>query len=157
MKKLIAFASLLLLAGCISMPKPPEVKYHIHETVKQSPQTVVDDIGTKYQVFNATEHTYDVNYDNTPKPLGIWQKFCNWLAGLSILGLCGLVAGFVFAPAATVTFLLRRYWAFKKALTQTVHAIDEAKAVESSAELKAALSANHDNDTKQLIDDIKRA
>lgn len=164
MKKFVfALPVLMFLTGCgplfpaLNLPKPPDIKYNIHETTSQKPIVGQTATGEVITFQNATEHVYDVNVERHDVPLTMWQKFCNWLSGFGILAILALVAGMVLAPGGTILFLYNKYSSWKKALTQTVAAIEETKVVDNSAPVKAALASNQDNDTKKLIDDIKRS
>ncbi len=160
---IIFVLGLLCLQGCgtllpaIHTPNPPSISYNIHETTSQKPVIGTTAKGEVVTFQNSNEHVYDIGFTKEEKPLTIWQKFCNWLSGFSILSIILLVGGLFLFPTATGTFIFQRYSAAKKALTQVVTAIDDAKAVQANTTLKEKLSSTMDNDSKKIVDDILRS
>lgn len=164
MKRVFALIILVLsLSGCgaisfpqLNAPKPPEQVYKYHQTITTEPRVVQTNDKGQSVVFTAQTQTVDVNYDRKDKPLSWWQRFCNWLGNIGMLGLVGLIVALVIAPGGTMLWLWKQYMKFKKAFTQTVDAIDESKAVQTNVNLKTALSAKQDNDVKALVDDLQQ-
>lgn len=162
MRKIALLLLVLGTAGCgalqfptINAPKPPEQVYKYSQTIEKQPQVVQTPDGKSY-VWESQKQTVDVNYEKKEKPLSWWQRFCNWLGNLGIIGILLLVGALVIAPGGTMMFLWKKYQQFRKAFTQTVKAIDDAKAVETNPALKQSLSARQDNSVKALVDDIQQ-
>lgn len=139
----------------LNAPKPPDQVYKYSSTIEKEPKVVQTPDG-KSIVWEAQKQTVDVNYERKDKPLSWWQRFCNWLGNWGIISILALIAALVIAPGGTMLWLWRQYMKFKKAFTQTVKAIDESKAVETTPTLKASLSSHQDNSVKALVDDIQQ-
>lgn len=149
------------LSGCsllqfpqLNAPKPPQTTYKYNETFAKNPTAVA--IGDKIVVVEAQSRTVTAGYELVEKPLNFWQRFCNWLASWSIIAV--LIVGVSLALGFTgpAVWLLARFNTFKKTTKQLVRGIAESKAVENNPELGNKLSAMLDNDSKKLIDDIRR-
>lgn len=161
-KVILICLALAGLSGCgflnfptLNAPKPPDQIYQYHQTIEKQPQVVQTAEG-KAVVWEAQKQTFDVNYERKDKPLSFWQRICNWLANLGILGIVGVLAGLFFAPAGTIAWLLGIKNKFQKAFTQTVKAIDQSQAVAQHPGLKSALSRIQDSDVKAMVDDIQQ-
>ena len=168
----LAIFAIFFLVGCgsifpnINPPKTPDTVYSYDQSMSKVPSAVIVE-GGKIAVVESQEQRVSINLSKKEKPLSLWQRFCNWLGNLGFISIIALAAGMILAPAGTLTFLTNWYMKFrkavdehrrtKKALAQTVKAIDAANALEATPGLRAALSSEHDQETKILIDDIKRA
>ncbi len=157
----IILAMCLLLTGCagvrlprLATPKKPETVYSWSERTRTTPKAVV--VGNKVVVVEESEKTLHVGLEQTPRKLTFGQRIGNWISGLGILGILLLIAGFILAPAATMGFLVKFLFKWKRALRETVLAVKEAKAIDKNAELKNLLAAKQSNSTKKIVDDIKR-
>ena len=150
-----------LLSGCsllqfpqLNAPKPPETSYQYNETFEKNPTAVV--AGGKVIVVENQSRTVTAGYVHQQKELSFWQRFCNWLAGWSLITVLIVFGCLAFGITGPAMWLWSRLQMFKKTTVQIVKAIDEAKIIEKDAELKSKLSATLDNDSKRLVDDIKR-
>ncbi len=163
MRYLILLVLSLTLSGCgllnfplLNAPKPPDQVYSYHQTIEKEPKVIQAADGKSY-VWEGQRQEVNVNYERKDKPLSWWQRLCNWLGNLGLLGILALLAGLVLAPAGTIGLLWKQYLKWKKALTQTVWALEETKVIDNSPQVKTALATSHDTETKKLIDDIKRS
>ena len=160
MKKFIIFAiCLALLSGCSWLsPFAGNTKSAQRDyskmTSDESYQAPAFVNGRTVVLNNRIKKT-EVNRTNKEIPLNVWQKFCRWLGNLSVLIVLVVVGGLFAGTTAPLMFLWSRYQTFRKALTQTVSAIEKSKAVDKDPELKNALSSGHDASTKTLISSIK--
>lgn len=153
----------LLVSGCgflnfpsLNAPKPPDQVYNYRQDITTEPRVVQIDEQGRSVVFTAQHQSIEVGYERKDKPLSWWQRLCNWLGNLGIFGILVLLASLFIAPAGTLGWIWKQYQKYKKAMTQTVWAIEESKAVDNN-QVKAALASNHDNETKKLVDDIRRS
>ncbi len=163
MKRILLLGLVLLLSGCgtisfpsMNSPKAPDQVYKYRQTINTEPRIVQTNEKGRSVVFTAQSQTIDVGYEKTEKPLSAWQKFCNWLSGLGLLGMVALVLCLFFFPGATIGFLWKKYNNVKTAFKQTVKGIDDSGAVKDSPALAAALSSAQDAKTKALVDDIQQ-
>ena len=161
MRGILIFFMILFLSGCglinfpkLNAPPAPDTTYQYEQTFERNPTAVVS--GDKIVVVEAQKQTVTAGFVQKEKKLSWWQRFCNWLGNLGLIGIMLIVAGLFFAPAGTMSFLFARYGKFKKALQQTVAGIKESGAVDKDPTLKESLSSRQDSDTKMLIDDIRR-
>lgn len=152
----------VLFSGCsllqfpqLNAPKPPEQIYDYHTSIEKQPQ-VVQVADGKSVVWESQKQTVDVGYSKKQEPLSWWQRFCNWLANWSILGIVGLGIALFVAPAATIAWLKAEADKFKTAFTQTVKGLDKSEVVKNSPAVAAALSSAQDASTKALVDDIQQ-
>ena len=163
MKKIIAFTIIIFfLMGCSAIrlpslvtPKKPETVYNWNEKTTSKPKAVV--CNGKVVVVEETEKTLQVGLEQTTQKLTFAQRIGNWISGLGILGIILLIIGLVLAPGATMGFLVKTLFKWKKAFKETVVAIKEAKTVDENATLKNALADKQSLETKKLVDDIKRS
>lgn len=163
MRNLMLLGLVILLAGCgtlnfptINAPKPPEQVYKYHQTINTEPRVVQTNAKGESVVFTAQQQVVDVNYDNKEKPLSFWQKLCNWLANLSILGIIGLVVFFFVAPASFLAFIVNEKNKIETAFKQTVQGIDKSGVIATTPALAQALSSTQDAATKAMVDDIQQ-
>lgn len=152
---------LLLLTGCagipfpkITTPKKPETVYSWQERIKTKPHAVV--YNDKVVIVEETEKTLAVGLQRTIQRLTVAEKLGNWISGLSIVGFLILIVCLILAPGATLGFLVKAFFKWKRALRETVSAIKESKAVDKDTELKKSLKATQSLSTKKLVDTIKR-
>lgn len=139
----------------LTTPKKPETVYNWNETLKTTPKAVITN--GKIVVVEETEKTLTVGLEQASQKLTFAQRIGSWISGLGILGIILLIAGLVLAPGATMGFLVKTLFKWKKAFKETVVAIKEAKTVDENATLKNALLDKQSLGTKKLVDDIKRS
>ena len=160
----ILYISILLLfiTGCsaialpkLTTPKKPETIYNWNETSRTTPKAVITN--GKVVVVEETERILSIGLEQTPRKLSFAQKIGNWISSLSIIGVILLIAGLILAPGATLGFLVKTLFKWKKAFRETVIAIKEAKAIDEDPDLKNALKDKQSLETKKLVDDIKRS
>ena len=162
MKKLILlFLVCFLFQGCsllkfpnLNAPKPPQTTYHYNETFSKNPIAVA--IGDKIVVVEQQSRTVTAGYIHTAPKVSGWQRFCNWIGGWSIIIVIIVLGCLAFGITGPAMFVWNRYRTFKKTTTQLIRAIGESKAVDSNPELKGKLGSMLDNDSKKVIDNIKR-
>ena len=162
MKKLFVLLMLaIVLGGCsllkfpaLNAPPPPDTTYQYNETFKKNPVAVAVD--GKIVVVENQERTVNAGYVNKEKPLSFWQRFCNWLAGWSLITVVTVGGCLAFGITGPALWLYQRFLVLRKTTKQMVRAIAEAKAVETQPELKNKLSSMLDTDSKKLVDDIRR-
>ena len=162
MNKIIVLTLMLgFLLGCapitfpkLSTPKKPETVYNWQEKTSTRPKAVV--CGDKIVVVEDTDRTLQVGLETTPQKLSFIQKIGNWLSGLSFIAFLALIACLVLAPGATLAWVVKIAFKWKKAFRETVVAIKEAKAVEKNPELKNTLNAKQSVETKKIVDEIRR-
>jgi hypothetical protein len=161
MKPAILLVLVLGLSGCsllrfpeLNAPKPPQTTYKYNETFAKNPTAVA--IGDKIVVVEAQSRTVTAGYEVVEKPLSFWQRLMNWIGGWSLITIIIVLGSMALGFTGPAVWLLARFNTFKKTTKQLVRGIAEAKAVESNPELKNKLSAMLDNDSKKLIDDIRR-
>ena len=165
MNRLYIYAISILLffiTGCsaialpkLTTPKKPETVYNWNERISTKPKAVV--CNGKVVVVEETEKTLQVGLEQTPQKFTFSQRIGNWISSLSIIGILLLIAGLVLAPGATLGFLVKTLFKWKKAFKETVIAIKEAKAVDENIVLKNALADKQSLETKKLVDNIKRS
>lgn len=159
-KGLLLLVMAVALGGCSWLhPFSGNVKAAVTDYSKSNSEIKLQEVGEingKAVILNSSKKTSDVNRKVEEKQLNGWQKFTRWLGNLSILTVLVCVGGLLAGTTAPVMFLYKAYLRFKKGFVQTVHAIDEAKAVENNPVLKAALSSKQDSDVKALVDDIQQ-
>lgn len=158
---MLFFLIIILLSGCsllnfpeLNAPPKPETTYKYEESFEKNPTAVV--AGDKIVVVEQQIRTVKAGFVNQEKQLNFWQRFCNWLAGWSILTVAVVGGCLAFGIGGPAIWLAARFQTFRKTTKQVVRAIGEAKAVEKDPELKNKLSAMLDTDSKKLIDDLKR-
>lgn len=161
MKKLILLIP--LLCGCgmlkfpvLNAPKPPQTVYNYEQTSKASPQIIQTPDGKAY-VWEEKSQRVSAGFDSKEEPLSFWERFCNWLAGWSLITVLvvggSLAAGFT-GPAI---WLYNRYITFKNTAKKIVKSIEDSKALQVNQELKSNLSANLDTNEKKVVDDLRRS
>lgn len=153
---------LIFMAGCapisfpkLPTPKKPETVYNWNEKTTTKPKAVV--YGDKIVVVEETERTLQVGLETTPQKLSFSQRIGGWISGLSFIAFLGLIVCLVLAPGATLAWLVKLLFKWKKAFKETVVAIKEAKAVDKDPELKNILNAKQSIETKKIVDEIRRA
>ena len=151
----------IFIQGCgligfpkLNAPPAPDTTYTYEQTFEKNPTAVVS--GNKIVVVENQRQTVTAGYTKKDKPLSWWQRFTNWLGNLGFLVVGGFLIALFVTNGGIILTLWNKYTKFKMGLTQTVKAIEEAKALEKDEDLKNALSSKHDNSTKMLIDDIRR-
>ena len=160
MKKIIMISAVVLvLSGCagipfpkITTPKKPETVYNWREEVTTKPRAIIAD--NKAYVVEETKKTLQVGLENTPRKLTLGEKIGNWFSGLSLLAIIALVVGLVLCPGATLAWLVKLLFKWKRAMRETVAAIKEAKATENT-ELHNALKDKQSVETKKIVGQIK--
>lgn len=160
MKKIIIILWVsLLLSGCagipfpkITTPKKPETVYNWREEVTRKPRAIITD--DKTYVVEEVKKTLQVGLETTPRKLSLGEKIGNWFSGLSVLAIIALVVGLVLCPGATLAWLVKLLFKWKRAMRETVAAIKEAKAVEN-IELHNALKDKQSVETKKIVGQIK--
>lgn len=161
MKKIVLLLAVAMLSGCslmrfpeLNAPKPPQTTYKYNETFAKNPTAVA--IGDKIVVVEAQSRTVTAGYEVVEKPLSFWQRFCNWLGSWSLIAVILVFGSLALGFTGPALWFVARFNTFKKTTKQLVRGIAEAKAVEANPELRNKLSAMLDNDSKKLIDDIRR-
>ena len=162
MKKIITIAVLLFfVSGCaaipfpkLTTPKKPETVYNWNETTRTTPKAIVFD--GKVVVVEETEKTLQVGLDTTPAKLSFLQRIGNWISGLSLIGFLILIACMILAPGATLAWVVKLLFKWKRAFKETASAIKEAKSVEKDADLRNTLSSKQSTVTKKIVDELKR-
>lgn len=158
--KILILFSYLFVLGCsggglfASASRNAETSFNQSKS-EEKYQNVIE-VSGKPIILQNYKKTSDINRVRQEKELNPWQKFCRWIANLSILAVVVSVGGLFMGTTAPIVWIWTRYQKFRKALSQTVQAIEKSNAVNKDTDLKAALSTTHDNDTKMLIDDIRR-
>ena len=160
MKKIIIIsAAVLLLSGCagipfpkITTPKKPETVYNWREEVTRKPRAIITD--DKTYVVEETKKILQVGLETTPGRLTLGEKIGNWFSGLGVLAIIALVVGLVLCPGATLAWLIKLLFKWKRAMRETVAAIKESKAIEN-AELHNALKDKQSVETKKIVGQIK--
>ena len=160
-KYIVLFIMLVSFCGCSALklptlvtPKKPETVYNWEEKITNKPKAVICD--GKVVVVEETEKTLTVGLEQTTPKLSFAQKLGNWISGLSIIGILALIAGLILAPGATLAWLVKLLFKWKKAFKETVVAIKESKAVDNNPELKNTLASKQSLSTKKIVDNIKR-
>lgn len=161
MKKiLLIFIVCLLLTGCASIPFPkittpkkPETVYNWQEEITTKPKAII--VNGRTYVLEETKKTLQVGLETTPKKLTLGQKIGNWFSGLSMLAIIALIIGLIFFPGATLAWLVKLLFRWKRAMKQTVSAIKESRAIEKNGTLHNALSSKQCADTKKIVGQIK--
>lgn len=163
MKRLMLLGLVVLLSGCgtisfpsLNAPKPPDTVYNYHQQISTEPRVVSTNEKGQSVVFTAQTQSVDVGYTKVEKPLTFWQRLCNWLAGLSILGILALVVFFFIAPTTVIGWLLSEKNKIQTAFKQTVQGIDKSGAISTTPALATALSSTQDAATKAMVDDIQQ-
>lgn len=158
---MIQLCLVIFLGGCsalkfpnINPPNPPQTMYNYEQSFTKNPTAVVVD--GKTVVVENQEQNVRINYQKQQEKLSWWKRFTNWLGSLGMIAVVLIIIGIFVAPGATIGFLFNSFRKTKKALRQTVRAIDESKAVNTDNGLKLALLSNQDTDTKRVIDTVKR-
>jgi len=160
LRKMIMISAVsLLLAGCagisfpkITTPKKPETVYNWREEITKKPRAIIAD--DKTYVVEETKKTLQVGLETTPGKLMLGEKIGNWFSGLSALAIIALIIGLVLCPGATLAWLVKLLFKWKRAMKETVAAIKESKAVEN-AELHNALKDKQSVETKKIVGQIK--
>mgnify|MGYP003395600884 CR=1 FL=1 len=129
----------------LNAPPPPETTYQYDEEFRRDLKSGEN-----------MERIVHAGYSLKEKQLSFMKRFGNWVANIGIIGFAWLIAGLIFFPAATMTWLFTRYSKFKKALQQTVNGIETSRSVENHPALKTGLSIAQDIDTKRIVDDMRR-
>lgn len=155
------FLGLISISGCsllnfpqLNAPRPPDTTYQYHERFETNPTAVV--AGDKIAIVESQLRTVDAGYVNTKKELNFWQRFCNWLASWSIITVFVVFGCLAFGVTGPAVWFMNRFRTFTKTTKQLVRGMEKAQAVEKQPELKTTLAAMLDNDSKKLIDDIRR-
>jgi len=149
------------LQGCsllkfpnLNAPKPPQTTYRYNETFSKNPIAVA--IDGKIVVVESQLRTVSAGYVHTEPKVSGWQRFCNWIGGWSIIIVVVVLGCLAFGITGPAVFLWNRYKTFKKTTTQLVRAIGQSNAVDTNPALKDKLGSMLDNNSKKVIDDIKR-
>lgn len=158
----ILILMLLFFPGCgtiafphLNAPKPPDTVYDYEDTMKVTPKAIAAK-GELY-LLAETERTISVGYQKKEKKLTLMEKVGNWFSSLSFIAFILVIAGLFLAPGATIGFLLSLLKKWRSAATQTFRAIKESNATQTSPELKNALASKQSDETKKIVDKIKRS
>lgn len=163
MKKFVLILPLLLfLTGCgglfnvpgLTTPERPKTVYGWNEKETKTPVVGVSDKNGQSVITYKTEKELNVNLDQGPVKLTFMQRLGRAIGNLSIWAVLALLVGLVGFPTVTIPWLWSQVAKYKKALTQTVKAIDQGPAEAKSA-LKPVLSDKQDTDTKAIVGQIK--
>lgn len=159
-REILLVLMVFCLSGCgmlkfptLNAPRPPDTTYQYEETFEKNPTAVV--MGNKVVVVEQQKRTVTAGFVHQEKQLSSWQKFCNWLAGWSLITIAVVGGCLAFGITGPAVFLWNRYQTFRKTTKQMVRAIHEEKAIEKNPALGNKLSAMLDKDSKKLIDDLK--
>lgn len=145
----------LLLSGCtglqlpgLTTPERPKTVYGWHEREIREPITKDGVIGERI------EKELAVNLDQGPEKLTFVQRLGRAIGNLSIWIIVLIFIGVLFFPTTVVPILFAQLQKYKKALKQTVVAIDQAPEAEKKT-LKVLLGEKQDTDTKKVIGEMK--
>ncbi len=161
MKKLIIICAIMVVCSGCSFLSP----FSGNSKGKQSEysKTFSDE---KYQtaavvhgktvILNNHIRKNELNKKNQDQQLNAWQRFCRWLANLSILTVLVVVGGLFAGTSAPLVFLFNAYKKFKKAFVQTVKGLEQSGEVKPGSNLATTLSKVQDSDVKALVDDVQQ-
>lgn len=148
----------LMLSGCLRLPRlvtprRPETIYSWREKLVTKPKAVV--AGDKIVVIQEEQKTLTVGYEKTTPKETFMQRVGNWISGLGMIAFIAIVAGLILCPGATLSFLMKKAFAYKRALKETVQAVKESRAVNTGQDLHDALAQRQSNATKKIVGNIK--
>ena len=158
----LVFLLCLFLTGCATSPfsgilKPPQEPRKLAnyaQTEKQVPLKVGVTADGKDVIAYASERSYTANSSETPEKVGFIQRIGRWIGGLSLLAVLFIVVSLAFFGGAPIVWAVKKYYSMKKALKNTVQAIDDIEPDKFEA-IKPALAAAQDTDDKKLIAKLK--
>lgn len=152
----------LTLTGCITIPLPkmstpkkPETVYSWSEKRTREPKIVAIENG-KAVVVDKEEKTLDVHYEKTTPKKTFIEKIGSWISGLSFFAFIAIAAGMILAPGATLGFLVKSIFKWKRAAKETFKAIKVAR-LEDSQALENSLKAEQSESTKKLVGQVKHS
>lgn len=170
MKRLAYLVCLiLLLSGCTglkfprlpspirpSAPQGAKTSYTWREKTVKKPR-IVTCKGDEAVVVEETTQEVDIAYgkqEAVPKRLTVLERISRWISDLSVIAGIALIVGMIFFPAATLSFLVKKIYAYKRAMKETVKAVKQAKAVENK-ELHDALRETQSAGTRKIVGNLK--
>lgn len=161
MRLFVLIVSLFMLTGCgmlhlpgLTTPDRPKTVYGWNEKETKTPVVGVLKENGDQVITYETKKELTVNLEEAPVQLTFMQRLGRAIGSLSIWVLIAILVGVLGFPTVTIPWLMAQVGKYKKALTQTVKAIDQGPA-EAKTALKPMLSDKQDTDTKAIIGEIK--
>ena len=132
-------------------PNKPATVYNWRESITTKPTAVVSD----GKVIVVQEQTKVLEASVVVPKTTFMQRIGNWLGGLSIIGIIILIVCLILFPGATLAWLVKQMFKWKKALVETAGAIKDAKAAEGDSALEMALKERQSIETKKLLGKLR--
>lgn len=163
MRAIIIFMIALIMAGCATsnpfagLSRAPQEPHRIANWLQEE-EVIPLKIGVtadgKEVIAYATKRTYSAGSSETPEKLSWLQRLGRWIGGLSLLTVIFIVVSLVFFGGVPIVWAYKKYMAVKKALVNTVAAIEEMPP-DAYEKLEPKLESKQNEPDKELIKKIK--
>jgi len=121
---------------------------------EQTSEPIILGTASDGKLVVANKLTYKASAEETEPKLTLGQKIGNFFSGLSMTGLLFILISLLFFGGAPIVWAVKKYFAVKNALRNTVKAIKEIEP-EHFEWIKPTLAANQDKADKVIIAKIK--